>query len=33
VEFHLSRIYRKLDLNSRAELIRLFATEPALPAA
>ncbi|HJR94102.1 MAG TPA: LuxR C-terminal-related transcriptional regulator, partial [Gaiellaceae bacterium] len=25
VEFHLSRIYRKLDLNSRAELIRLYA--------
>jgi DNA-binding CsgD family transcriptional regulator len=27
VEFHLSRIYRKLDLTSRAELIRRFATE------
>jgi DNA-binding CsgD family transcriptional regulator/tetratricopeptide (TPR) repeat protein len=27
VEFHLSRIYRKLDLNSRAELIRRFAAE------
>jgi DNA-binding CsgD family transcriptional regulator len=25
VEFHLSRIYRKLDLSSRAELIRRFA--------
>jgi DNA-binding CsgD family transcriptional regulator len=30
VEFHLSRVYRKLDISSRAELIRLFATEPAL---
>jgi DNA-binding CsgD family transcriptional regulator len=30
VEFHLSRIYRKLDLSSRAELIRRFATEPVL---
>jgi DNA-binding CsgD family transcriptional regulator/predicted negative regulator of RcsB-dependent stress response len=30
VEFHLSRIYRKLDIHSRAELIRQFATEPAL---
>jgi DNA-binding CsgD family transcriptional regulator len=29
VEFHLSRIYRKLDLNSRAELIRRFAAEGA----
>lgn len=29
VEFHLSRIYRKLDLNSRAELIRRFAPEGA----
>jgi DNA-binding CsgD family transcriptional regulator len=29
VEFHLSRIYRKLDLNSRAELIRRFASEGA----
>ena len=28
VEFHLSRIYRKLDLGSRAGLIRLLATEP-----
>ena len=29
VEFHLSRIYRKLDFNSRAELIRHFAAERA----
>jgi DNA-binding CsgD family transcriptional regulator len=29
VEFHLSRIYRKLDINSRAELIRRFASEQA----
>jgi DNA-binding CsgD family transcriptional regulator len=27
VEFHLGRIYRKLDMNSRAELIRRFAQE------
>jgi DNA-binding CsgD family transcriptional regulator len=27
VEFHLSRIYRKLDINSRAGLIRKFASE------
>jgi DNA-binding CsgD family transcriptional regulator len=27
VEFHLTRVYRKLDVNSRAELIRLFAHE------
>ncbi len=27
VEFHLTRIYRKLDIHSRAELIRLFASE------
>jgi DNA-binding CsgD family transcriptional regulator len=27
VEFHLSRVYRKLDINSRAELIRRFASE------
>jgi ABC-type phosphonate transport system ATPase subunit len=27
VEFHLSRIYRKLDINSRAELIRRFAAD------
>ena len=33
VEFHLSRIYRKLDIHSRAELIRLFATEPDLVSA
>jgi DNA-binding CsgD family transcriptional regulator len=26
VEFHLSRIYRKLDITSRAELIRRYAT-------
>ena len=32
VEFHLSRIYRKLDIHSRAELIRLYATEPGLAA-
>jgi DNA-binding CsgD family transcriptional regulator len=31
VEFHLSRIYRKLDLTSRAELIRRFA-EGGVPA-
>ena len=28
VEFHLTRVYRKLDVNSRAELIRLLAHEP-----
>ena len=33
IEFHLSRIYRKLEIHSRSELIRLFATEPALAAA
>jgi DNA-binding CsgD family transcriptional regulator len=33
VEFHLGRIYRKLDIHSRAELIRRFATEPALSVA
>ena len=27
VEYHLTHIYRKLDLHSRAELIRLFASE------
>ena len=27
VEFHLSRIYRKLEINSRAELIRRFAAD------
>ena len=30
VEFHLARVYRKLDISSRAELIRRFAAEPAL---
>ena len=33
VEFHLSRIYRKLDIHSRAELIRRFAAEGAGSAA
>ena len=33
IEFHLSRIYRKLDIHSRAELIRLYASEPALSSA
>ncbi|MGZ8515332.1 MAG: response regulator transcription factor, partial [Candidatus Limnocylindrales bacterium] len=28
IEFHLTRVYRKLDVNSRAELIRLLAHEP-----
>jgi DNA-binding CsgD family transcriptional regulator len=28
IEFHLGRIYRKLDIHSRAELIRLYASEP-----
>jgi DNA-binding NarL/FixJ family response regulator len=32
VEFHLSRIYRKLEINSRAELIRRFASEGMTPA-
>ena len=27
IEFHLGRIYRKLDMRARAELIRRFATE------
>ena len=27
VEFHLTRVYRKLDLNSRAQLIRLLIQE------
>jgi hypothetical protein len=27
VEFHLTRVYRKLNIHSRAELIRLFASE------
>ena len=30
VEFHLGRIYRKLDIHSRAELIKRFATEAPL---
>jgi DNA-binding CsgD family transcriptional regulator len=29
IEFHLTRVYRKLDLHSRAELARLFALERA----
>jgi len=29
VEFHLTRIYRKLNIHSRAELVRLFASERA----
>ena len=33
VEFHLSRIYRKLDLSSRAELIRRFAVGEPIPVA
>ena len=34
VEFHLTRIYRKLDVNSRAELIRRFAVDVgSIPAA
>jgi DNA-binding CsgD family transcriptional regulator len=32
VEFHLTRVYRKLDIHSRAELVRLFSSERA-PAA
>jgi DNA-binding CsgD family transcriptional regulator len=32
VEYHLTHVYRKLDLHSRAELIRLFAGEGALSA-
>jgi DNA-binding CsgD family transcriptional regulator len=31
IEFHLGRIYRKLNLRSRAELIRRFATEAHVP--
>jgi DNA-binding CsgD family transcriptional regulator len=30
VEFHLGRVYRKLDIHTRAELIRLYASEPGL---
>ena len=30
VEYHLTHVYRKLDLHSRAELIRLFAGEGAM---
>ena len=33
IEFHLGRIYRKLDIQSRRELIRRFATEAPLSAA
>jgi len=33
IEFHLSRIYRKLDIHSRSELIRLYANQPALSSA
>jgi DNA-binding CsgD family transcriptional regulator len=29
VEFHLTRVYRKLNIHSRAELVRLLSTEPA----
>lgn len=29
VEYHLTRVYRKLDLHSRAELIRLYSHEQA----
>jgi DNA-binding CsgD family transcriptional regulator len=29
IEFHLGRIYRKLNMRARAELIRRFATDPA----
>jgi DNA-binding CsgD family transcriptional regulator len=31
VEFHLTRVYRKLDIHSRAELIRLLARESEAP--
>lgn len=33
VEYHLTHIYRKLDIHSRAELTRLFAASRAAPAA
>jgi DNA-binding NarL/FixJ family response regulator len=33
VEYHLSHIYRKLDIHSRAELTRLFAADAATSAA
>ena len=29
VEFHLTRVYRKLNIHSRAELVRLFSSERA----
>jgi DNA-binding CsgD family transcriptional regulator len=29
VEFHLTRVYRKLDIHSRAELVRLFSSQHA----
>jgi DNA-binding CsgD family transcriptional regulator len=32
VEFHLTRIYRKLNIHSRAELVRLFSSERAAAA-
>jgi DNA-binding CsgD family transcriptional regulator len=32
VEFHLTRIYRKLNIHSRAELVRLFSSEHAAAA-
>ena len=31
VEFHLTRVYRKLDIHSRAELIRLLARDAEAP--
>ena len=33
IEFHLGRVYRKLDINSRAELIRRFAADASRSAA
>lgn len=33
VEFHLTRVYRKLDLSSRGELIRLLIHEAPIPGA